>query len=1053
MNIFNHKNELSINYNYEMEIDGKKWKNIAHYIYSNLLDYSSHKKILEKNLKNISKNFHDLVNIEESDLISKSLMDVLKVRFSNIELARKLLSTGNIPIVYKSSNTKLGVDENGRGQNIYGNLLMEIRKILREKGNLDSKLQVENSKKELIYKAYLVKYFLEDHMYEGYNINRFVNMNLDDIYNIANSEYREENIPVKIYDNFHNYKKSFDKLPINTVINFVEPELKEYPNRVVKFVLKKKLRYFQYILEDKKYNIIYNSVLEYFLTLKNMNNSKIKETFNTYSELLKNKEKFKKFLSNSYDNRKLPKEIQNHLENNNVLKNIRIPTDKEVLNAESVKFEITQPSTIRQTTQPSESKQGSAQGSKLDNFLSSLFEPVKKPITQRQTPILEEDVQKTYTSWIIKIPKKIIKLDQDVINEKLNNLDGNYTIEDYSDKPVMINNVMKTTEYLLIRFNFNSEKNLEDVKDIFSTELLVNKNQIKIEHSNIKRPKANILPKGESESKGESKGESEQVDVKKGSLKVMLAEESRPRNEDIRAILDLVLENKEIPEYLLKKYEENPSVKTLVIETNKTNDVYSDFSPITYDMMIINFNGRKMRFPSISHYLMFSILNKLTKNIEKSYELLFELDRRDSFASLETINDRYRDLLFLKYSEYIEKANKLKFKNVDFAQELVNTENKILYYNDPNDEIIGTGKNRTGGNLLGIYLMNLRSELSTTISVKKSSPLELLLNDNNIVDLMEKRVKDYCNTILNLKNLEKNKLFRLLDKLYPCNFGNFKKIKVSKSFINLVNNESSKLDSEIINYIWNKFISMLNYTLNNSTDPVNMIEKCQLILQSNKFSLSNNNKKAIENAIFNIATNISNIKNEELNEEHLNIATNILLSKRTVEQEVEQEVDTEQEVEQEVDENTNFNEDDGEEISEKDIDYGEEDEGDADSLYDDSPVRNDNESNNESDDESNNESDDESNNESDDESNNESDDESDDESNNESDDESDDDINSVVSDEDHDEVYDEEDYNDVESKNENSPSRDIINKKIKEVIDDNMLEIIKQSRINFFQLI
>ena len=87
MNILSSKNELSNNYNLQMEIDGKKWKNVSHYVYSNLLNYENHKRILKNNLREISKNFNELADKEEEDLIVESLLVALPVKFSNIEIA------------------------------------------------------------------------------------------------------------------------------------------------------------------------------------------------------------------------------------------------------------------------------------------------------------------------------------------------------------------------------------------------------------------------------------------------------------------------------------------------------------------------------------------------------------------------------------------------------------------------------------------------------------------------------------------------------------------------------------------------------------------------------------------------------------------------------------------------------------------------------------------------------------------------------------------------------------------------------------------------------
>jgi len=113
MNIFSSKNELSNNYLHPLELDEKTWKNVSQYIYSNLLTEESNKKILKNSLKNMSEKFNELIKSEEETLTIQGLRTALPVKFANIELARKLLSTGDSNIVYSSSNVFLGVNKEG----------------------------------------------------------------------------------------------------------------------------------------------------------------------------------------------------------------------------------------------------------------------------------------------------------------------------------------------------------------------------------------------------------------------------------------------------------------------------------------------------------------------------------------------------------------------------------------------------------------------------------------------------------------------------------------------------------------------------------------------------------------------------------------------------------------------------------------------------------------------------------------------------------------------------------------------------------------------------
>jgi predicted NAD-dependent protein-ADP-ribosyltransferase YbiA (DUF1768 family) len=779
MNILSSKNELSNNYNLEMEIDGKKWKNVSHYVYSNLLNYENHKRILKNNLREISKNFHELADKEEEDLIVESLLVALPVKFSNIEIARKLIATGEAPIVYRSSNTKLGVDEKGNGKNIYGKLLMRFRKTLKGKTNLDYRVQGDEKVKEMIYRSYLVKYMLEDYMYKGMDISRFTDMNVDDIYDLVAGDY-DDSVPSEIYNSFQNYKKSLDKLSKDIVLGFVEPELKSNPEKVVQFVLKNKLRNMQIILKERRKNIIYNKYLENFLTKKGLNNDKVKSAFESYSEVFHNKERFENYLEQAYNNDVLPKKLQ--VDIYDILKNMRIPTDNEVMEAESVVFVIKKEPTQQIPKPPVQQAPvgGNKNQSSTDRFLDSLLNPPKRrdDVQKQQEP--EETKGETE-------PKKHIR--------PIRRSQGSYQ----NEPPLSTQN---------------------------------------------------------------TKGQS-------GTIK----------NKDIRAILDAAIEGREIPSDILNKYTEEPNKKSIVLDSN-ISDIYFDLCPVSYDMLFLSSTEENKRlFPSVSHYLMYRIIRNLVGNSEQSYDMII-LNKNDGgnveFAPLDVINHRYKDAILAKYSQLLKRAVDVKMNNPDIVQALANTGKVHLYYNDKNDEILGSGNNLTG-----VYLMNVRSMLNITGSVEKSpSQLELFVKNEDV--WVEERVKDYCNAILNFGNLsDDNVAINIINKIYPCQFPDVDSNEVPRYFTKMVREESSTLSSNIVAYMWRKILSICKYVLEHSRNPKKMLEKASLVVQSQAFSKIKDKNKAVENAIINIATKLKEVENRsELSNANVKVATYILLKRR-----------------------------------------------------------------------------------------------------------------------------------------------------------------------------
>ena len=776
MNILSSKNELSNNYKLEMEIDNKKWKNVSHYVYSNMLNYATHKNILKNNLKDISKNFHELADTEEEELIVEALSTALPIKFSNIEMGRKLISTGDVPIVYRSSNQKLGVDEKGEGKNIYGKLLMKIRKTLREKMNLGYKAQIDNDSKEVVYRSYLIKYLLEDYMNRGMDIRMFLNMDIDSIYNLVAGDYNQ-NVPVEIYNSFQNYKKSLDRLQRDIVLGFVEPQLRSNPERVVQFVLKNKLRNMQLTLKQRKKRIIYNEYLEDFLLKKNLNNDKVKFAFDSYSELILNRERFENYLEQAYDKGVLPKTLSSSISDR--LKNIRIPTDEEVEEAESVVFNVIEKPQAQQQVQPQVQQQAPPSTDKpknnTDRFLDSLFNPPKRNQNQPQNQPQNQDTKETETH---------------------------------------------------IRPNRRYQQ-----------------------------------PPTQSPTQPQAPSSLE---------------------ENTRAILDAILNGQPIPEDLLKKHVEKPN--SLIIDS-RVLSIYIDLCPVFLDnLWIADKNENKKLFPSVSHYLMYCIIRNASGNMNQAYSMMFL--NAMQFAPLDVINYRYREILISKYDYFLRRAIDVKMKNPEIVQALADTGNVQLYYNDKYDYILGTGKEKNGNNLTGLYLMALRNNLNTdrTKPVKQLSQLELFVQNEDV--WVEERVKEYCNSILNYGNIsDDNLLIQVMDKLYPCPFqyqlGSY---EVPNYFTKMVKEENSNLNSNIILYIWNKILSICNYVLLHCKDhsvPNPMLQKASLIVQNQAFSKNKDRNTAIENALINIANKIREVENQpKLLIGYAKIATNILLKRR-----------------------------------------------------------------------------------------------------------------------------------------------------------------------------
>ena len=769
MNIFSSKNELSNNYLHPIEIDGKTWKNVSQYIYSNFLTEENNKKILKHNLKNMSQKFDELVNSEEEKLTIEGLQTALPVKFANIELARKLISTGDYNIVYSSSNMVLGINSEGKGKNIYGKLLMEVRKNLKRQSNIRFTETIDNQKKETIYRAYLVKYFIEDILYNNEDFTPYTSMTVEQIYDMVNGDYNSDGpFRANIYNSFQAYKQSLDKLSRDTVLGFVDPEIKTYPKRVVEFVLKKKLRNAQITAIEKRKNIIYEMYLDHFLSKNNLDH-KVKNLFNSYDKVIQNRENFLKFLEVAYSKEKLPSDLQSEI--SELIKNIYIPSDNQIEKAESAVFELnikpeTKPETKEETkgeTKEPETKEPKPSG-KVSSFIDSIFEPFG--------------------------------------------------------------------------------------------------------------------------GKGPERKPSEQKCDNKTTLK----------SEDIRAILDAVMQGEEIPTALLQK---QPETQNLVLNPNNQNDIYFELCPIAYDMLKIDTNIGTIKkidikmerwFPSVSHYLIFLIIKKLMDNTTQAYDVLLKnkTDNKFEFHTIDVINNRYKDLMFQKYQYYLERAIDIKFKDNDMIDALLQTGEIELLYKDNHDEILGTGKHKKGGNFTGKYLMELREKImakNPTLKVKTViSPVEqFLMNEDEWV---ESRVKDYCNIIQNLgKDIDPQILIETLNKIFPANFPHSDKIPPQpRYFNNMINSEIPSLNTNLKSHIWESLVDMGNYLINMSSNPNKVLKNCSLIVQSNAFVENKNYHSIIKIVIVNLGEFVRDMEIKQgnvgpINNNHIDIATNIILKR------------------------------------------------------------------------------------------------------------------------------------------------------------------------------
>ena len=193
------------------------------------------------------------------------------------EIANILLSTGNAPIQYESPDPFLGVGLDGRGANIVGTTLMQLRHNLRMQKNTN--FNVDKEKEKNIYNVYLAYTALTKEMFTNKNwLTDYIGLKTP---KQVIKKYGASNLVYGILshsDVINMYKK--DKLN-----HIIMTEIRSPGTLVINF-RKNGMHQLQDILMSDKNDIIFNSYLEYMIN-KNYNDEIETETEQQYGKKTK----------------------------------------------------------------------------------------------------------------------------------------------------------------------------------------------------------------------------------------------------------------------------------------------------------------------------------------------------------------------------------------------------------------------------------------------------------------------------------------------------------------------------------------------------------------------------------------------------------------------------------------------------------------------------------------------------------------------------------------------------------------------------------------------
>jgi predicted NAD-dependent protein-ADP-ribosyltransferase YbiA (DUF1768 family) len=241
-----------------MLIDGKNWKTVTNYIYANMLTNRLYiNEVMSKKASDVYKTFLDLKQKENNDVIRKALEQAMSIKFENKELAELLLTTGNSPIIYVSSNTLLGTGPANEGENLYGKYLVQTRYSIR---NSLKKQHIEKEKsrqEQLIYDTYLADQALTKAIKGGSDLKQFISKTPIQIIDIVGRIDLEKAAPnrsviIQMYE-----KKQLSDYLLTAI---------DFPNTLVLSVRKREMRKLRLRKIKEQKEIIFGMYADYMLS-------------------------------------------------------------------------------------------------------------------------------------------------------------------------------------------------------------------------------------------------------------------------------------------------------------------------------------------------------------------------------------------------------------------------------------------------------------------------------------------------------------------------------------------------------------------------------------------------------------------------------------------------------------------------------------------------------------------------------------------------------------------------------------------------------------------
>lgn len=207
---------------------------------------------------NIYQTFQQYKNQENFFIIRTAIEKGYNAKFKNPDFVNSLLATNNSPIHYISHNSIVGVGLDGKGSNLIGKILMQIRhnkqkdKILTE---IKSKKKVEE---DFVYNIYLADSCLKASLLKNDNLESFIGLSIQKIIDNCPSDY------LRFGSSKKTIMEMYSKGQLNSIImgSINNPDMIVIENR------KQGIRQIKERLENERENIIFQLYLDYMISKK-----------------------------------------------------------------------------------------------------------------------------------------------------------------------------------------------------------------------------------------------------------------------------------------------------------------------------------------------------------------------------------------------------------------------------------------------------------------------------------------------------------------------------------------------------------------------------------------------------------------------------------------------------------------------------------------------------------------------------------------------------------------------------------------------------------------